>query len=208
MQSLSTIIPEECLAMTAEARVGPWPVDAPTYHADKLCLSHSQLEDFRASPPLYHGRHVLRTIPRRKETDCLSVGTALHFATLQPDLFAGEVAIVPPGIDRRTKIGKEAWAAFELESAGKTIVDAEDYRRVIDMRDAILGHSKARAALEADGPVEYAIRWVSHHGIWVRNLIDKLIPSKELLVNFKTAADPSAEGFAKAVANFGYHRSS
>lgn len=196
----------ECL--DTDLSVGPWPVDATTYHSCRQTLSHSALEDFRQSVPLYHGRHVLGNLPPRKQTEAMSLGTALHFALLQPDLFATEVITAPLDINRRTNAGKLEWAAFELASAGKTLLDAEDYQRVIDMAAAVLGHSKARAALESAGPTEYAIRWQDGNGVWVRNLIDKLIPAKELLVNLKTAADPSPAGFAKAVSNFGYHRSS
>jgi len=202
-------IADSAARLDTDVVAGPWPVDAPTYHADKLCLSHGQLEDFRESVPLYHGRHVLGTIPRRKPSDAMSLGTALHFAVLQPDLFATEVVTAPSDINRRTNAGKAEWAAFELSSAGKTIIDADDYATCLAMADAIRGHSKARAALESDGPTEYAIRWRDGgNGVWVRNLIDKLYPAKELLINLKTAADPSPAGFAKAVANFGYHRSS
>jgi hypothetical protein len=216
MHFLSTIDRTDCLDAT-DLYVGPWPVDAPTYHADKLCLSHGQLEDFRESVPGYHQRHVLGTIPAKESTGAMDLGTALHFAVLEPDKFL-EYVVRLEVKDFRTKAAQTA--RDEAEAAGKLAVTTGQWDQINAMRDAIFAHSKARFALESDGPTEYAIRWRDPlTGLWVRNLIDKLVPSDgllgpdglvhpDILVNLKTAADRSPEGFAKAVTNLGYHRSS
>ncbi len=188
-----------------ELRIGPWPVDADTYHADRICVSHGALEDFRESIPLYHGRHVAGTIPAKEPSAALSLGTAVHLAILQPDLFLATCVCLPFD-DFRTKIAQTQRDVAQRQ--GKIVLTRDQDLVIAAMRAAVYGHAKASAALESVGHPEYAIRWRDlESGLWVRNLIDWYIPSKELLVNLKTAADPSPEGFARQVGQLGYHRS-
>ena len=77
----------------------------------------------------------------REETKALRFGTFVHSAILEPhtlnDLYA-----TAPDVDRRTKDGKEQWAAFATANVGKTILDAEE---------SALGHlvaSHAKMALK------------------------------------------------------------
>jgi hypothetical protein len=62
----------------------------------------------------------------REETKALTIGSAFHCLTLEPDMFASKFAVCPK-VDRRTNVGKEAFANFEAESEGKTIVMHDDY---------------------------------------------------------------------------------
>jgi PDDEXK-like domain of unknown function (DUF3799) len=158
--------------------------------------------------PLYHARHVAGTIPPRESTPAMQLGTALHLAVLEHDRFTTEVVTAPPGINRRTNDGKAEWCRFLADSAGKTILDAKDYNLCRNMAASILDHRKAVDAIRLAEHVEYAIRWQDQSRLWVRNLIDALVPGQELLINLKTAADPSPEAFSRAIANYGYHRSS
>ncbi len=185
--------------------IGPWAVDAETYHADRECLSHSMLEDFRESIPLYHGRYVTGTIPPKEPSAAMSMGTAVHLAILEPAKYLATCVCLPFD-DFRTKAAQTQRDVAQAQ--GKIVLSKDQDLVIAAMREAVYGHAKARAALESVGHPEYAIRWRDlESGLWVRNLIDWYIPAKELLVNLKTAADPSPEGFAKAVANLGYHRS-
>jgi len=62
----------------------------------------------------------------REETKALTIGSAFHCITLEPDKFASKFAVCPK-VDRRTNAGKEAFANFEAESVGKTIIMHDDY---------------------------------------------------------------------------------
>lgn len=193
------------IAAANEIVAGEWDVSRQEYHADKTCLCNSALSDFRQSVLLYYQRHVTGVLAK-EPTDEMNLGTALHYATLEPEKFSDEIAVAPEGIDRRTKVGKEAWAEFEDTSAGKIILSADQAGRCKAMADAILGHKEARNAIQFMGKVEQAIRWQDPAtSLWIRNLIDKWIPGASLVIDIKTSKDPSPVAFARSVFNFGYH---
>lgn len=186
-------------------QAGPWDVSRREYHADRACLCNSALKDFRASVPLYYGRHVTREIERVEPTAEMNLGTALHVMCLEPHRFNLDIAVAPP-CDRRTKAGREQWEAFESAVHDRTIITEEQNERCEAMAAAILGHSRARSVLRLPGECERAIRWQDEDtGLWVRNLLDKWIPSVAIVADIKTAKDPTPAAFAKSVVNFGYH---
>jgi exodeoxyribonuclease VIII len=155
--------------------------------------------------PGYHQRHVLRTLPAKEPTSAMDLGTALHFAVLEPDKFLDHIVCLPFENFRT----KAAQAARDFaEGSGKLVVTKDQHAQIAAMRDSILDHSESGAAIRHAEHFEYAIRWQDESGLWVRNLIDALVPSIDLLVNIKTAADPSPKGFARAAGELGYHRSS
>ncbi len=90
------------------------------YHAGPG-VSKSDLDLIARSPAHYRAQ---KAAPR-EATPAMIIGSAFHTATLEPEKFDLEFAVAPEGIDRRTKAGKEEWAAFEAASAGKTVLKAE-----------------------------------------------------------------------------------
>lgn len=199
-----------------ELEQGPWNVTRDEYHRCRQCLSNSALSDFRASVPLFHGRHVTGEIPPKDSTDAMNLGTALHLLALEPERFDAEVAIAPD-VDRRTKEGKAAWFAFTeslLESVGpsafaKLVITQEQHDTCRRMADAIRRDDMAWNLIDAPGRAELPIRWQhAESGLWVRNLLDKRIedgPFAGVIVDLKTSSDPAPGPFAKSAANFGYH---
>jgi hypothetical protein len=69
-------------------------------------------------------------------TPAMTFGTAVHRILESEDAFVDEYTMKPVGMDRRTKAGKEAYAEFESESNGKTIMDREDWERVWRIHEA------------------------------------------------------------------------
>ena len=124
-------------------------------------LSSSRLEWLAASPLYY--RHML-TQPR-EETPALALGTALHMAALEPDLFATAYALEPDvaaiggAKPRATKEYKEAVDA--IESSGRIVLKADTMETVLGMRDSILAHPHAAALLKRTPEREVS-------GIWKR----------------------------------------
>jgi len=119
-------------------------------------------------------------------------------------------AEVETGCDPKTsQEGKKTWKQFCTDSSNagrKLVITTDQHAACVAMRDSIMAHGKARRVIETDGPVERAIRWRDDDsGLWVRNLLDKIIKPAQLVVDLKTAADPTPTAFAKSVFNFGYH---
>ena len=135
----------------------------------------------------------------QEETKALRFGTFVHAAILEPhtldDLYA-----TAPDVDKRTKQGKEDWAAFATANAGKTILDAEE---------SALGHlvaSHAKMALKrhkvAFGLTE-AMYHVDYNGIPLKAAIDGV--SGDYLWDIKTTDDASPAGMLKSIRNYRYN---
>jgi exodeoxyribonuclease VIII len=135
----------------------------------------------------------------QEETKALRFGTFVHSAVLEPhtlnDLYA-----TAPEVDRRTKEGKETWAAFQTANVGKTILDYEE---------SALGHlvaSSARFALKRLG-VEFDETEVMYHvdynGVPLKAAIDGV--AGDYLWDIKTTDDASAAGMLKAIRNYRYN---
>ena len=136
-----------------------------------------------------------------EETKAMRFGTFVHAAVLEPhtlnDLYA-----TSPECDRRTTIGKAAWAEFSTLNAGKTILDAEE---------SAIGHlvaSSARHALKIHG-VEFDATEVMYHvdynGVPLKAAIDGV--AGDYLWDIKTTGhgEANAAGMLKTIRNYRYN---
>ena len=166
-------------------------------------------KEYRAFPALNQSaaKHLLVSAAHyqayinapHEETKALRFGTFVHSAILEPhtlnDLYA-----TAPDVDRRTKDGKEQWAAFATANAGKTILDAEE---------SATGHlvaSFARLALKNHGVTfdETEVMYhVDYNGIPLKAAIDGV--AGDYLWDIKTTDDASASGMLKAIRNYRYN---
>jgi hypothetical protein len=137
-----------------------------------------------------------------KPTDAMRFGTAAHAWILQPDE-APDLVMVAPKVDRRTKAGKAAWAEFEAESHGRTIVSEEEARTLAMMAGAIQDSPAARTLLQRAKIREASALWQIGE-TWCRARPDALDPNG-LIVDLKTSQDASPDAFARTAATFKYH---
>ena len=169
------------------------------YHSS-IGISKSDLDLLHRSPAHYM---AAKTQPRQ-ETDAMRLGTAFHAVVLEPDTFGSRFAVAPD-VDRRTKAGKEAWAAFEAECAdgNRTIIKDADLRTVLAMKDSVMANKIARHLIEN-----------SAHELSVYGRIggevckcrpDGWLRDDGIILDLKSAMDASAAGFQRAVANGRYH---
>lgn len=189
--------------MTAIATESTWKTAA-EYHRDTTHVSHSSLECFRKSPRLYHRLYVTREIEPEPPSEAMLLGSALHAYLLERERFSDMVAVRPHGIDRRTKAGKAAWEEFLAFSGDKIVIDRDQMKRVQAMADGVAASEVATDLLAADGRREQVITW-ERVDIACKARLDLLLDAG-IVVDVKTAADPSPEGFASAAHRFGYHR--
>lgn len=181
---------------------GWFEIDKEKYHSDRRHDSHSSIETFRESPYVYYRKYVTRDL-KSEYKDYFAFGHAVHTLILEEDKVDEEIAIAPDGIDFRTKEGKE----FKSESAGKIILKQDEWKMAMKMRDRVLSSSVANDLVNRNGFVERAIQWNDPDtGLPLKVRFDKVCPEDALIIDLKTAARPGPEEFAKACANFGYHR--
>lgn len=141
---------------------------------------------------------------KKEATAGMELGTAIHTAILEPDMFPQQYVV---GLDlpKRKNADKEAHADFKLEHAGKTII-TKDQKIIIDgCAASVLRHPKAKRLL-SKGVAEQSIFW-KMEGVDCKCRPDytTMIADMPVFVDLKTTADASPKGFQKAIVNFGYH---
>lgn len=165
------------------------------YHALDA-VGKSDLDKIARSPA--HWKYA-----EREETAAMRIGSAVHCAVLEPERFAAEY-VTAPDCDKRTKAGKEAFAAFEVANAGRTVLPVEDGLLCHRIADAVRNHPKA-AALLSSGQSEVSALWKdAEFGVRCRARFDWMTPDG-LIVDVKTTQDAAPGAFSRSCATFRYH---
>ena len=135
----------------------------------------------------------------------LVFGQAAHKMLLEPLDFTEEFAIIPDGIDRRTKEGKEKWAAFQAEAAGKTAISIETFSQIKDMVNKV--QSDPTAAKLLSGRHEVPLFWTDpDSGVNCKVKLDCLtyLGETPVVVDYKTCKSARTDAFGRDAANYGY----
>lgn len=140
-----------------------------------------------------------------EQTPALLFGTAVHKLLLEPDGFKDDFAVAPV-VDRRTKVGKEAWEQFLSDSNGKTIITADDFSTASDMVIKAMTIPFVRKLLS--GKKEEAFFWIDEDTEQVCKVrIDMLteIEGKWAIADYKTAGSAKTDIFVRKMYDYGYH---
>jgi len=167
-------------------------------------VHHSTLEHFRRTPA--HAREAI--LHEKEPTQAKALGHAFHEFLLEPERFALDY-VIPPKVDRRTKIGKETWATFEAEHPHAIPIAHEEAASYVGMRESILAHETARELLTGRGASEVSLVWLdAETGRTFKARVDRIgeIAGYSFLVDVKTTKDASERSFQKDISNYGYHR--
>lgn len=160
-------------------------------------VNKSTLWNLRKSPA--HYKYFLEN--QREDTAAFAFGRAVHAAILTPAAFKKDFAIIPEGIDRRTKAGKEEYQAFLDASAGKEILTAADAETVKAIVKAFKKNRDAVQLLKGTKR-EKPLFWTDDNGILCKCRIDAY--KAGLIVDLKTAQDAETETFTKEALRYGY----
>lgn len=135
------------------------------------------------------------------QTAALNFGSAAHAMILQPR--ENLVAIMPEGIDKRTKAGKETFAEFQACSAGKIIITCEEAETINGMIQAINQTIWAKSLL-SKGLAEQTFQWIDPEtGLPCKSRFDRIYET--LVIDYKTTVDASFDGFQRQAIKYGYH---
>ena len=176
-------------------------VPSEVYHSWDA-VSASLLADLRRFPPAQVRWNMLHP---SAPTPAMRFGSALHAALLEPDTF-DERYVRAPDVDRRTKAGKEAWAAVEAE--GRTVLSFDDMIRIDGMRSAAMAHPIVRRLLEGVGVNEASLVWQDPiHDLPCKLRVDRLVQldGRSFVIDFKSTADVSPAAFSRTIENLAYH---
>ena len=162
------------------------------YHAAPL-LSSSGLARINRSPAHFG-------VPVKSAS--FQLGSLVHCMVLEPDAVSTRYARAPK-VDRRTKAGKEEWAAFVADNEGREHVTADDWDKADRMFNAVVDHSEAMAIIDEGTGTELTATW-EEQGVMCKARLDLVTPWGG--VDLKTCKDASYSGFQRSVVNYLYHQ--
>ena len=161
------------------------------YHADRASVSVSGLKLILKAPALYRWR-----LDHPEHKDVFDFGTAAHAKVLG----VGAEVVVVDADTWQTKAAKEARETARAE--GKVALLAKDAKRVDEMADVLSSHTTAMRLLSDGRPEVSAYAPDEPTGLLRRCRFDWL--GAGILTDYKSCADASPDGFANAVARYGY----
>jgi len=175
-------------------------VSAQEYHSWDA-VSNSQLTQLKRSPAHLA---VWKEHPEGQWSKAKQLGTAIHYAILQPDLFHKRYLVEPPN-NKRTLEGKATYAKFlEASAKGGTLVLAQkDYQACLRARDAVYAHPEAADLLQGVREVSYLYE-TGYPNLFGKARIDNEL--EDILVDCKSTRDARRPAFSRAIFQYGYHR--
>lgn len=160
--------------------------------------SKSSLDVFHDSPYKYFNRK------QKEQTRPMQLGSAIHAACLEPDVFATEYMLLPELKDRRQAEYKQAVKSF---GEGKVFTNA-DCEKIVGMQKAVHANTRAHKLLTAPGYLEVSGFYIDEQtGLPLRFRFDKLafIDGKWHGVDLKKTQGANQYDFSKSIWNYRYH---
>ena len=167
---------------------------AELYHAHDS-VSNSGLKLVNRSPAHFKYQK------ERESTRSMVVGSALHMACLEPDLFYQTYTLLRKADDRRSTEYKEAVKLHREE----LVLVASECERVEGIMKSLHSNANIKHYLDIDGWCELS-GFVEdpETGIVCRHRFDKLTRSG-IGIDLKTTTDARNDAFSRSIMSFGYH---
>ena len=164
-------------------------------------ISRSELFKISESPEKfkYYQEHP------EEPTPALVFGQLFHAMALTPETVWEQFAVMP-NLDRRTKAGKEAFAEFEKQAEGKTIVSVDMVEQATAMCEALNRNEFVKKLLK--GEKEKPFFWTDEMtGIDCKCRTDCVVEIGDipLIVDLKSATNASTDVFIRDAIKYGYH---
>jgi exodeoxyribonuclease VIII len=141
-------------------------------------------------------------------------GHCFHTAVLEPELLERDFATVPKvmvdGVltgDKRKKPVRLAWEELEREHPNAEILKEDDFNEALTWRDAVWGDPFMAEVLGSPGFNEASVFWEDPTtGLLCKARIDalRLWRGYTVVIDLKSAADASKEGWRKALGKLFY----
>ena len=171
--------------------------------------SHSQMEVFRESPPLFHGTFISKVYPK-KESNAFDDGNIIHTPLLGGSL-GDVVEIIPTDVlSNKGKRMGNAWKAWEAAHPDKILRKQAECDFLGRMIDSVRAKEEAADILDSPGHFEHSIVYQDEAtGLWLRARPDKVSLSyhgTKLAADVKSTKARTVKEFMKDAAKYGYHR--
>jgi hypothetical protein len=176
------------------------------YHSS-IAMSSTGFKEFDRSPLHFYAARVDPNREPDQKTPAKRRGTAWHCATFEPERFDETYIVMPDGLDRRTKEGKQLWS--EIEADGREPIKASEKETWLAMRDASRSHPVSKLIFGLpEIHCEASIFWIDQEtGVPCRIRPDLMAPPCEMfplgmICDGKTTKDVSPSEFARFVWNW------
>jgi exodeoxyribonuclease VIII len=137
---------------------------------------------------------------KRENTRAKEVGSAIHCAILEPEIYQAEYAVIDCE-DRRSAIYK---AACKDRASSNVLTQAEG-DRVSGMFDAVYSYKPARAIMDAPGRNELSVYAKDPEtGLLVKCRFDRLLDCG-IAADLKKTQDARPEAFMRSIDNYRYY---
>lgn len=146
----------------------------------------------------------------QKETQAMRLGTMVHTAILEPDLFVSNYIVQPSDLKKPTAAQLnakkpsedsirqiEAWQAFENESNGRTIIDFDEYETAMAMHNSVRENQLASKVL-SKGKSEETLLF-NFQGIDCKARLDWFCGDRQIIVDLKTTEAKTSKEFCDSI---------
>lgn len=157
-------------------------------------ISKSGLDMVNRSPA--HFKYA----PKKEPTAAMRIGTAVHTAILEPNIFKTEYMCLSNIYDRRKAEYKDAVKEFGADN----VVIASEAIMISSMQEALFLNSDAFGLLELNGWSEISLFATDENGILLKCRFDRLAECG-IALDLKTTNDATEYGFSKSINDYRYH---
>jgi len=177
--------------------------DSNEHYHSQPSISASGLKLLKQSPAHYR---EAKDNPKG-QTDAMYFGELYHTFILENERFYKEVTVVDSEERPEKRYGMSAKANAAWFESFTNPITKETHEQLKRMREVLFRHPYARALLtkgEAEHSYYFELDIGASIPVKARFRADNVRHDKRIIVDLKTAADASQDGFKKAAANFDY----
>ena len=163
----------------------------------------SDLDLIAKSPAHYHEARLIDRPP--EDTKAMLFGRLFHTFVLEPDEVGNRFFVLPEGLDRRTKAGKEEYKAIMEEHGDKDIVSSEDMDIATRM-GAEVRENRIFKRLIKGAVIESAFTSADEDtGLIRKAKPDIFNPKDSVIADLKSTASATVHDFSSSSFKFRYH---
>jgi hypothetical protein len=170
------------------------------YHQDRTCISASGLKLISRSPRHYWNRY-LNPAYEDATTPAMAFGSLVHTLILEPHTFNERYAI-SPDVNRTTKEGKAAYAAFMEANECKEFISCKDFATATAMLYSAKNNPIITDLLDLSE--KEAMHTFEILGVQCKMKADAINVIDGCIIDVKTCTDASPDGFGRDAYNLGY----
>ena len=192
--------PDEIRAVVEQSgRAGYIDIPADEYHAMTDFSSNSMLRRMKLSAAKYR----LSLQQTSRSSPAQSLGTAIHMALLEPELFDKTYAIMPR-FDRRTKDGKAKAEEWELAYKGRTAISQDDMDVIHKLHQKVFDDDFYQQFFSKGAKESSFFAIDEKTGMKVRCRCDNMLEEKNIIVDLKTTDCADEYVFNSDITKYGY----